>query len=405
MPVGRTLIVGIAAAIIVAAALAGYLAWSGGTSRSPTETHTASPIKGTSTTLLSTVGAEENYIVITDFANRTVKVPRNVSRVVAIGPGTLRLLIYLNATSLIVGVEEIEKTRSPIGRDYAMAVHEVFKDLPVIGPGGPGRPPDPERILAVRPDLVIMSAGYAQLYDPDKLQQELGVPVVVVDYTPATSPDLSMFYRALRLLGEILNRRERAEQLINFTSSILEDLRRRVEGLNTSLLRVFVGAVSYRGAQPFTATQSPYPPLWWLSTRSIADYAAEQKGVRGFINLDFDYILAMQPDVVFIDENNLATVLQDFNRSPQIYCSIKAFREGRVYGLLPFNYYHTNIAVALADAYYIGKVLYPDRFADVDPAAKADEVFRAFLGVPLYQKFVEGGYPGFVSLAHLFRCG
>jgi len=401
MHISKTLIIGVVIVVIIVAVLAGYSAWYS-TSKPSTGIFTTSPVESKTTPLS---GFEESYIVVTDFANRTVKVPKNVSRVVAIGPGALRLLIYLNATSLVVGVEEIEKTRSPIGRDYAMAVHSVFKDLPVVGPGGPGKPPDPERILAAKPDLVIMSLSYAQIYDPDKLQRELGVPVVVVDYTPATSPDLSMFYRALRLLGDILNRRERAEQLISFTHSILEDLKKRVEGLDVTALRVFVGAVSYRGAQPFTATQSPYPPLWWLSTKSIADYVAEQKGVRGFINLDFEYILAMQPDIVFIDENNFAVVLQDFSKSPQAYCSIKAFREGRVYGLLPFNYYHTNIAVALANAYYIGKVLYPDRFVDVDPVAKANEIFKVFLGVPIYQKFIEGGYQGFVNLADLFRCG
>ena len=82
---------------------------------------------------------------------------------------------------------------------------------------------------------------------------------------------------------------------------------------------------------------------------------------------------------------------------------IEAFKEGRIYGLLPFNYYWTNISTALSDAYYIGKVLYPDRFGDVDPVKKADEIFEAFLGEPLYGKFL-GKYPGFVGLKGYFGC-
>ncbi|ADM27699.1 periplasmic binding protein [Ignisphaera aggregans DSM 17230] len=353
------------------------------------------------TTTISTSTVLEPYITVTDFANRTIKIPRNISRIVAIGPGALRLVVYLNATDMVVGVEEIEKTWDPVGRDYAMAVYNRFKDLPTIGPGGPGRTPDPERILAVKPDLVVMSLYYAQLYDPDKLQQEVGAPVVVVDYTPATSPDLSAFYRALRLLGTVLNRSERAEELINYVENILNDLRQRVKGVDTSMVRVYVGAVSYRGAQPFTATQSPYPPLWWLSTKSIVDNATS---TRGFINIDFEYLISMQPDIVFIDENNLNVVLQDFNRSSDKYCSLKAFRDGKVYGLLPYNYYHTNLAVALADAYYIGKVLYPDRFTDIDPIEKANEIFMKFLDEPLYQKYIDGGYLGFTNLSDLFGC-
>jgi len=55
---------------------------------------------------------------------------------------------------------------------------------------------------------------------------------------------------------------------------------------------------------------------------------------------------------------------------------LKAFKEGRVYGTLPYNYYRTNIAVALADTYYIGKILYPDKFKDVDPEKKATRYFK-----------------------------
>jgi len=390
----RKLIAAIIALAVVAAIIASYYI----TSTQTAGVATAAEVRSQTPKAFEA----EAYVTIVDFANRTVKVPRNVSRVVAVGPGALRLVTYLNATDAVVGIEELEKGQSPVGRDYAMATYERVKGLPTVGPGGPGRPPNPELILAVKPDVVIMSYTYVSLYNPDKLQGEVGAPVVVVDYTPATSPDLSAFYRALRLLGEVLNRGARAEELIEYVQSVLNDLRLRVEGLNTSAVKVYVGAVSSKGAQPFTATQSPYPPLWWLSTKSVADSAAT---MRGFVSIDFEYLMAVQPDVVFIDENNLNIVLQDFNRSPSKYCSLKAFKDGRIYGLLPYNYYHTNVAVALANSYYIGKVLYPGRFADVDPVAKADEIFMKFLGVPLYRAYVSGGYLGFTDLSNMFKCG
>jgi len=81
---------------------------------------------------------------------------------------------------------------------------------------------------------------------------------------------------------------------------------------------------------------------------------------------------------------------------------LNAFKEGRVYGILPYNYYHTNVAVALADAYYIGKILYPERFSDVNPSEKADEIFRVFVGKALYQQYAEA-YGGFRCLAEMFK--
>ncbi|SMC22622.1 iron complex transport system substrate-binding protein, partial [Desulfacinum hydrothermale DSM 13146] len=49
----------------------------------------------------------------------------------------------------------------------------------------------------------------------------------------------------------------------------------------------------------------------------------------------------------------------------------------------------------LVDAYVVGKLLYPDRFAHVDLALKADEIFSFFVGTPVYQDMVKDfGTPG-----------
>lgn len=338
--------------------------------------------------------ATSKYVI--DFAGRNVTLPEKVSRIVAIGPGALRLVCYLNATDMLVGVEESETRWGFIGRDYAMAYGELFKSLPAIGPGGPGKPPAPELILAVKPDLIIMSRTYCDFYDPDRLQKETNATVIVVDYGPAGTLDVEGFAKALSILGQSLDRTERAEELISYVKALCKDLNDRTKDISTRP-KVYVGAVSYKGPQPFTTTQVPFPPLALLNTPSIVDKYARE----GPLFLDFEAILTEQPEIVFIDEGNLATVKQDFDKDPNKYMQLSAFREGKVYGILPYNYYHTNIAVALADAYYMGKVLYPDKFKDVDPQAKADEIFRMFLGKPLYQAYAEA-YGGFKCLSDVF---
>ena len=59
-------------------------------------------------------------------------------------------------------------------------------------------------------------------------------------------------------------------------------------------------------------------------------------------------------------------------------------QNGKIYAQMPYNYYNTNIDTAIADAYYLGKILYPAAFADVDPEQKADEIYQALLGHPVY---------------------
>lgn len=380
----------IIAAIIIAISLTGYFAIShhvpqGSPSITAGESAIAPPKE-----------SQLRYVV--DVVGRNISLPEEVNRVVAIGPGMLRLICYLNAIDMLVGVEECETKWGFTGRDYAMAYGEHFKNLPVIGPGGPGKPPAPELIIAVDPDLIIMSRTYCDFYDPERLQSETRATVIVMDYGPAGYLDIGGFAYAMRVLGKVLGREERAEQLIKFVESICNDLNRRTKDI-PQRPKVYVGAISYKGPQPFTTTQAQFPPLTLLNTPSIADNYSHKAGI---LFLDYETIIAEQPEIVFIDENNLATVKQDFDKDPNKYMQLNAFRAGRIYGILPYNYYHTNIAVALADAYWIGKVLYPEAFSDVDPAKKADEIFSVFLGVPLYEAYAET-YGGFICLAEAFR--
>ena len=345
--------------------------------------------------------SSQEYFTVVDILNRTVKIPRNLSRVVAIGPGALRLVAYLNATDLLVGVEEIETSQRVVGRDYAMAFSNIFKKLPIVGAGGPNKPPDPERLRAVKPQLIIMSRTYVDLYSPDRLAEEVNASVLVIDYGMAGYLDVDAIKSALNLLGKVLGREERARKLVEYIDSIVSDLSSRTKDL-TAKPKVYVGAISYKGAQPFTATQARFAPLLLLNTPSIVDSVS---GKGGYMQIDFEYLMQQQPEFIFIDENNLNTVLNDFAKDSSKYCGLNAFKEGKVFGILPFNYYHTNVATALADAYYMGKVLYPNKFSDVDPISKTDEIFKMFLGKPLYKDFVDGGYPGFVNLSDKFKCG
>ncbi|MEM4426136.1 MAG: ABC transporter substrate-binding protein [Acidilobaceae archaeon] len=344
----------------------------------------------------------ESYVEIVDFAGRTVSVPRNITRIAAIGPGALRLVLYLGAIDLVVGVEEIEKTwtpGTPTGRDYLLAYYEILKGLPTIGPGGPGRPPNVELLVSVRPQVIVMSKLYMQFIDPDRLEQETGAKVIVIDYGEPGYLRLEDFKRAITILGKALGKEERALELIMYVERVVLDLRART-GAIEKRPSVYVGAASYRGPQPFTSSQGQFVPLVLLNTPSIVDELSR----GGFVSVDFEFIIKKQPELVFIDENNLAIVLNDFKKDSRPYCSLFAFKENKVFGVLPYNHYHTNVATALANAYWMGKVLYPERFADVDPVVKANEIYSMFLGKPLYEEFVKNRLPGFTNLSDLFKC-
>ncbi|WP_233185582.1 hypothetical protein [Thermotoga sp. SG1] len=93
--------------------------------------------------------------VVMDLLGREVEIPSKVERIVAARPGALRLIVYLNATDMVVGVEDFERLR-PLGRPYILA-HPELKELPSIDPGGPGKLPDMEALVALSPDVVFMT--------------------------------------------------------------------------------------------------------------------------------------------------------------------------------------------------------------------------------------------------------
>ena len=45
---------------------------------------------------------------------------------------------------------------------------------------------------------------------------------------------------------------------------------------------------------------------------------------------------------------------------------------------------NVNHETTLANAYFIGKLLYPEQFEDIDPVKKADEIYTFVVGEPVF---------------------
>jgi len=129
-----------------------------------------------------------------------------------------------------------------------------------------------------------------------------------------------------------------------------------------------------------------------LNIENIAKTASTEH-----IFISKEQLLEWNPEFIFVDEGGISIVYEDYEKSPEYYESLDAFKNGNVYGILPFNYYTTNIDTAMADSYYIGTVLYPEAFSDVDPVAKADEIYEFLVGKGVYSEMNEM-FEGFEKL-------
>ncbi|TAJ44016.1 iron ABC transporter substrate-binding protein [Methanofollis fontis] len=357
--------------IICACLLAGCILISGCTGGSTTVTDGASPT-----------------VTITDAMGRSVEVPAEIDSVVCSGSGCLRYLTYLGAEDLIVGVDDIEHRVEPMdARPYFMA-NPQFRDYPLIGEYR--GLDDPEKILALQPDVIFKT--YPEMgYNPVELQEKTGIPVVTLNYG-----DIGLhrddFYTSLRTMGAVLGRDERADEVIAFFDAAIADLDNRTSDAADGTTAVYVGGIAYKGAHGLQSTEAAYPPFLFINTENVAYDAS--KGVDGQITgatpVAKEKILEWDPDVVFIDLATLqltdgSNAIDELKNDPA-YAGLSVRESGEVYGVLPYSWYSQNQGSILADAYFIGKTLYPDRFSDVDPAVKADEIYSFLVEEPVFSE-------------------
>ncbi|GFR35424.1 iron ABC transporter substrate-binding protein [Thermobrachium celere] len=324
----------------------------------------------------------QREIVVTDLLGREVKIKENVKRVVAIGPGALRLYTYIAGKDKIVGIEEFEK-KNVKGRPYIIANKELL-ELPTVGLGGPNNPPDAEKILSVKPDVIFTTYAKDKA-EADNLQNKTGIPVVAISYGKVSLFDNAV-NESLKLIGKVVSKEERAKEVVDFIEGVKKDLEKRTRDLkDENKPSVYIGALGMKGMHGIESTQGKYSLFTVLNIKNVAD----ETGKTGSVMIDKEKLVEWNPDIIFIDLGGLEIVKQDYSKNSKFYDSLKAFKEGNVYSQLPYNFYSTNIDTALVDAYFIGKTVYPERFNDINIKEKADEIYKFFVGKELFDKMKE----------------
>lgn len=335
-------------------------------------------------------GPVETGRTVRDLMGRDVFVPEEPTRFVCIGPGALRLYSYVAPAEQLVGIEAIE--RAAEGRAYVLANHELFDQLPIIGPGGPAQAPDPEQLMAVAPEVIFTTYG-ADAKALDSLQQKTGIPVVGLSYGDHGVYNASI-ERSIRLIGQVSHQSERAEQVAERIKAWLAELSSRTKDIaDKDKPKVYIGAQSHQGSHGIESTTGQESVLMTLHAQNVVD----ESGIDRPVQWDREALLLSDPDIIFLDGGGLGNVLSDLSRHRAFYQSLRAVADGQTHLLLSTNHYAKNIDVSLANAFYIGHVLYPEQFSGRDPAAVCDEICHFLVGKPLYREIADYSYGGYQS--------
>ena len=335
------------------------------------------------TTTASTVSEETTpeRRVITDGMDRNVEIPYSVERIVCVGVGALRYTCYVGGADRVVGVEDYE-TKPGMSRLYNYVNFDLFQNLPVTGTNGE---PIVEEIINVDPQVIVMSSYASQ--DPDELSQKTGIPVVVVPGSDTTLDEKA--YVTIRILGELYQLEDRAEDLTAYLKSIQKDLDDRTASIaEDAKPTCYVGGVSFKGHHGFEGTEAYYGPFELIHAKNLANTTDQ----TGAFNIDVEQVLSWDPEIIFLDFNGMNLINEDYGAHPEFYNALTAVQEGKVYSQISFRSSASNLETALADAYYAACVMYPQQFQDIDPVEKAGEIFTKLLGSNPYHDLEEAGY-------------
>jgi iron complex transport system substrate-binding protein len=350
-------------------------------------------------------------IQVTDVLGRQVALPGPAHRVVLAQARHFQVLSLLapDPAALLAGWSD--EFRTSFAPDYEVALKRfpALAQVPVVG----RHTPDSfsvERTLALRPDLVVMTATFAGLAPGQPASESpligrleaAGVPVIVIAFFIRPMENT---VPSLRALGRAIGQADRTEAFIAFYQRHMRTVAERLADLPADRRPpVFVHA--HAGStdccnSPGTGTFNEM--IAYAGGHNIG--ADVLKSATGKLN--FEYINARAPQVYVatgtgsrkgtglaigagVSEADARASLARLIESNRLG-ALPAVRSGNSHGIWhAFNDSPLHVVFIEALAHWI----HPDRFADVDPAGTLREINERFLAVPLEGTYLVDLKPG-----------
>lgn len=301
-----------------------------------------------------------------DSLGRKVSIPARVERIISIDPESTRIIVALGAGDKLVGLDYFLRNHDRLFR----IIFPASEKLPVVTNGGQDL--NLELALALKPDIVFVSPS--EVRSPDGISARLRVPVAAL----VSTGRFDILLSKITFLGRMLGRRERAAELTAYFSSMMEDVRRRTAALPAGKKpRVFL---SFWGTLENTPVH--YDPVDWAGGINLASSLLPLNiGSAGTV-VQLEKVIAWDPDMILVHGNyrpserkvSVAGILADKRLR-----LMRAVREGNVHYTFGF-WYWWDPALVMVETIYLGRLLHPELFQDIDLRRTAEAIFEKFYG-------------------------
>ncbi|WP_330998568.1 ABC transporter substrate-binding protein [Proteus alimentorum] len=322
---------------------------------------------------------------IVDQIGRTVTLPDKVERTVVLQHQTLNLLVQLDATDKVVGV--MSNWKQQLGDGYAQLAPSLEKTPKV----GDLTSFDAESLVKLQPQVVFVT-NYAPKEMIDKISA-LGIPVVAISLRKEVNDDKSKLNPTLQneeqayneglkegilLIGDIVNKSENAQALVNDTFKQREQVSQRLQDIpKEQRVRAYMANpdLTTYGSGKYTG----------LMMEHAGAFNVAASTVKGYKQVSLEQVIAWDPEVIFI-QDRYPQVVDEIKQDAR-WQVISAVKNNRIY-LMP-EYakawgYPMPEAMAIGEL-WMAKKLYPEKFSDIDMQKAAND---------WYQKFYRTQYQG-----------
>jgi iron complex transport system substrate-binding protein len=344
-------------------------------------------------TKLIILGKEKKLTVI-DLADRVTTIDKPVERiVVTFNYEELFAVGGRDVIDKIVGWDRYwPKWRPSLWEKYTTAIPKL-KDVADVG--SPGKTFSVENVITLEPDIVIVSVqNFENAEDNLEKVERAGIPVVCINYYDAETIEETgeRFTKSSLLLGEILGKEERAQELVEWYHEERNKVLSHIEEMKSKpKQKVYLEICCNK---------------WHSYGRWRNGLVIEQLGgihIAGEIipgtsgEISPEYVLTSNPDVIIetaraqdpVPLGYYATNREELRESLRTFCdrpgwdTLNAIKNQRVW-----CYHHVLTHGHMFDVIsiqVIAKALYPELFKDLDP----EETFKEF-----HERFLPVDYTG-----------
>ncbi len=331
----------------------------------------------------------ENYPrTIIDTAGREVTFYKPIERIITREPDTCRIVIALGDGDKVVASEQAVKSC------LCPTTFSVFDEgcldcyNTILGGTLPDLPETSTRydiyyelMTSLAPDVIITSS----VTNVQDFENKVGCPCVVAGGDSWVYDYDGGLYGQIAAIGDVLDKEEKADELIGFIESKIDMIKSVTDTLDESEKpKVYFasrgatkGFYDPKEGRDFTRTETKYEPI------EIAGGINVAKDCEGTsINVGIEQIIAWNPDYIFLacssPDNKDAT---DFILTSPDLQSIASVQNGNVYNCFSPHCRGRPPDRILCNMIYMAKLLHPDEFEDLDIEKEGNEIFKAFLGV------------------------